>query len=245
MSPELEATQAAAPQAQVQGAEPAAAESPLCKARKQQKILEVAAHAFAGQDFHKVRTDDIAAAAAVGKGTLFRYFASKEDLFVATMIYSVEVASAEMDRALAGIYGPQERLETACRHLVHFYQHNENLFQLLHGDKALHDQPRHAEFHARLNQQREKIAQILRDGQAAGCVRRKLDAAVAGRLLFGMIRTAMRVPEFKERSSEEIAGTLLDLFLKGAGKGHAQCGPAAPPGPAPSGGPSAPNAPKA
>ena len=225
MTPEIEALPP--------GAEHAVQESPLCKAHKQQKLLESAAKAFAGQDFHKVRTDDIAAAAAVGKGTLFRYFASKEDLFVATMIYSVEVASAEMDRALAGIYGPQERLETACRHLVHFYQHNDNLFQLLHSDKALHDQPRHADFHARLNGQREKIAQILRDGQAAGCFRRKLDAAVAGRLLFGMIRTAMRIPEFKARSSEEIVGPLLDLFLKGAGKGHAQCGQA---GPSPSGG---------
>jgi len=221
--------------------ESSASESPLCKARKQQMILDAAARAFAGQDFHKVRTDDIAAAAGVGKGTLFRYFASKEELFVATMVYSVEVASAEMDRALAGIYGPQERLETACRHLVHFYQNNECLFHLLHHEKTLHDQPRHCEFHARLNQQREKIAQILRDGQAAGCFRNKVDAAVAGRLLFGMMRTAMRMPEFKGRSSDEISGALLDLFLRGAGKGHAHCrpasagGPAAPAGEAPPG----------
>jgi hypothetical protein len=48
-----------------------------------------------------------------------------------------------------------------------------------------------------------------------------------------MIRTAMRMPEFKDRPAEEVAGTLLDLFLKGAGKGHAQCGQA---GPSPSGG---------
>ena len=217
MTPEIEALPP--------GAEHAVQESPLCKAHKQQKLLESAAKAFAGQDFHKVRTDDIAAAAAVGKGTLFRYFASKEDLFVATMIYSVEVASAEMDRALAGIDGPQERLETACRHLVHFYQHNENLFQLLHSDKALHDQPRHAEFHARQNLLREKIAQVIRDGQAAGCFR-KVDAAVAGRLLFGMMRTAMRMDGLKERSAEEISGSLLDIFLKGVGK----CRPAAPPG---------------
>ncbi|HOX05611.1 MAG TPA: TetR/AcrR family transcriptional regulator [Planctomycetota bacterium] len=239
MSQEPDAPQTIA--ASPQPAEQAQAESPLCKARKQQKILEAAARAFAGQDFHKVRTDDIAAAAGVGKGTLFRYFAGKEELFVATMVYSVEVASAEMDRALAGIYGPQERLETACRQLVDFYQKNECLFQLLHGDKALHDQPRHAEFHARLQQQRDKIAQILRDGQAAGCFRQKFDAAVAARLLFGMMRTAMRVPEFKDRPADEIAGTLLDLFLRGAGKGHAQCrptagAPAAPSGEAPPGG---------
>lgn len=223
MGPEIEASQATAQKPQA--AEQAAPESPLCKARKQQKILEAAARAFAGEDFHKVRTDDIAAAAGVGKGTLFRYFAGKEELFVATMVYSVEVASAEMDRALAGIYGPQEHLETACRHLVHFYRHNECLFQLLHHDKALQDQPRHAEFHAHMGQQREKIAHIIRDGQAAGCFR-KVDAAIAGRLLFGMMRTAMRMGEFQGRSADEIAGTLLDLFLRGVGKGHAQCRPA-------------------
>jgi AcrR family transcriptional regulator len=236
MTPEADASQVLASQPQPQTADAACGESPLHKARKQQKILEAAARAFAGVDFHKVRTDDIAAAAGVGKGTLFRYFASKEDLFIATMTYSVEVASAEIDRALAGIYGPQERLETACRQLVDFYQKNECLFHLLHSDKALADHPRHCDFHARQNLLREKVAQIIRDGQASGCFR-KLDAVVAGRLLFGMLRTAMRIDTLKGASAEQIAAIILDLFLKGAGKGHGQCRPAAapsaeaPPGP--------------
>jgi len=207
--------------------EPQIAESPLCKARKQQKLLEAAARAFSAEDFHKVRTDDIATAAGVGKGTLFRYFANKEELFVATMVYSVEVASAEMDRALAGISGPQERLETACRHLVAFYRQNECLFHLLHHEKVLREQSRHRDFHQRQDQLREKLAQVLRDGQAAGCFR-KFDAAIACRLLFGMVRTAMRAGDLRERPAEEVAGLILDLFLKGVGKPG--CRSAAPPG---------------
>lgn len=205
-----------------------AAESSCCKAEKQRKILEVAARAFATQDFHKVKTDDIATASGIGKGTLFRYFATKEDLFVAAMIYGVEVASAEMDRALAGVSGPAERLETACRQLVAFYRANECLFHLLHHERTLREHARHAEFHARQEALRGRIADILRDGQAAGCFR-KTDPAVTGRLFFGMLRAALRMNDLRQKPAPEVAALVLELFLKGVGKAPCR-GSAAPPG---------------
>ena len=50
--------------------------------QKRQLIIDTAARFFATQPFHKVRLDDVAAAAQVGKGTLYIYFKSKEDLYV-------------------------------------------------------------------------------------------------------------------------------------------------------------------
>ena len=49
--------------------------------RKRQLITATAARMFATQPFHKVRLDDIAAEAGVGKGTLYIYFENKEDLY--------------------------------------------------------------------------------------------------------------------------------------------------------------------
>src|SRR5436189_5663814 len=49
---------------------------------KRRKISDTAARLFATKPFHKVRLDDVAAAAQVGKGTLYIYFKSKEDLYV-------------------------------------------------------------------------------------------------------------------------------------------------------------------
>src|SRR5947209_16145308 len=49
--------------------------------RKLRQITDTAARLFATRPFHKVRLDDIAAAAGVGKGTLYVYFDSKEDLY--------------------------------------------------------------------------------------------------------------------------------------------------------------------
>jgi AcrR family transcriptional regulator len=48
--------------------------------RKRREIMRVAARMFARRPFHEVRLDEIAAATRLGKGTLYVYFASKDDL---------------------------------------------------------------------------------------------------------------------------------------------------------------------
>lgn len=49
---------------------------------KQQLILETATRLFASRPFHEVRLEDIAAEASLGKGTLYVYFSSKEDIYL-------------------------------------------------------------------------------------------------------------------------------------------------------------------
>ena len=54
-----------------------------CKTAEQaDKVLDAAAQLFGLRRFHEVRMEDIAAEAEVGKGTLYRYFADKEELYL-------------------------------------------------------------------------------------------------------------------------------------------------------------------
>lgn len=46
-------------------------------------ILDAAADLFAAKPFHEVRLDDIAALAQVGKGTIYLYWSSKEEVYLA------------------------------------------------------------------------------------------------------------------------------------------------------------------
>jgi len=39
---------------------------------------------FTSRRFHKITVDDVAQAAQVGKGTIYRYFQNKDDLFSQT-----------------------------------------------------------------------------------------------------------------------------------------------------------------
>src|SRR5262245_59330110 len=50
-----------------------------------QRILDAAARLFAGNHFHAVRMEDISTEADVGKGTLYRYFRDKEELYLALL----------------------------------------------------------------------------------------------------------------------------------------------------------------
>src|SRR3546814_20052113 len=51
-------------------------------ATKRAQILDAASRIFATQAYHLVNMDGVAQAAGVGKGTLYRYFTSKEDLYL-------------------------------------------------------------------------------------------------------------------------------------------------------------------
>ena len=49
--------------------------------RKRREIVKVATKLFASRPFHQVRLEDVASLAGIGKGTIYIYFATKEDLY--------------------------------------------------------------------------------------------------------------------------------------------------------------------
>src|SRR5436853_352220 len=64
---------------------------------KEQQIVRAAAEVFANRDFHRVLMDDVAARAGVGKGTQYRYFPTKDDLYFATIFAGLEEIKAEVE----------------------------------------------------------------------------------------------------------------------------------------------------
>jgi AcrR family transcriptional regulator len=55
---------------------------PELRDKRKREILEAAAAVFADRGFRTARIADIAARAGIGKGTVYEYFRSKEDLFI-------------------------------------------------------------------------------------------------------------------------------------------------------------------
>src|SRR5213596_2117304 len=93
--------------------------------RKRATISATAAKLFATQPFHKVRLDDVAAAAGVGKGTLYVYFQSKEDLYFTIIFEGVALLLSRLRAQLANDHtGAMHRLQTIVEELVDFaFQH--------------------------------------------------------------------------------------------------------------------------
>src|SRR5437867_10136200 len=96
---------------------------------KRRKISDTAARLFAAKPFHKVRLDDVAAAAQVGKGTLYIYFKSKEDLYV-SLVGDGFSQLVENLRAIADA-PPKEALAEIIRQLVTFAFAHPHFFELM------------------------------------------------------------------------------------------------------------------
>ncbi len=81
------------------------------KEQRRMELVLVATDLFVEKGFESVSISQIAQAAGIGKGTVYEYFASKEDLICATLITWVERMEKEAKETLNGVDDPVERLK--------------------------------------------------------------------------------------------------------------------------------------
>ncbi len=88
------------------------------KARTQERILAVACELFARRGIAAVTVEEIAAQAEVGKGTVYNYFAAKEDIVVAFLIALDRDALKSIARLPGDGMGSAEALDAAAWSLL-------------------------------------------------------------------------------------------------------------------------------
>lgn len=75
-----------------------------------QRVLEVAARAFAERGFHAVSMDEVAAAAGVSKPVVYTHFESKDGLYEAAVLDATEQFTARIRSAALPEQDAEERL---------------------------------------------------------------------------------------------------------------------------------------
>jgi AcrR family transcriptional regulator len=118
---------------------------------KRNKILQAAGELFASRPFHKVLLSDVAATAAVGKGTLYIYFKNKEELYLAVLYDGLERLADHVRQCLDSdeTRSPEETLEMVVRDLVDQSFENPHLLELIRSvqvpleGRVFLDQKRH------------------------------------------------------------------------------------------------------
>jgi len=188
-----------------------------CKgAAKRERILRAATELFATRAFHRVLMDDVAQGAEVGKGTLYRYFKTKEDLFVAALAHAVDVTTERLRARLEKLDDPVKQLRFACVQALRFFRENDHLFHVLHHRKALGSEEARAELAEKRRGLRHFAENIIVEGNEAGVFDVE-DAGFASTILWGMIRTALRTAP-DEAPLDELAGKITGLFINGIAK---------------------------
>lgn len=92
--------------------------SPFPDDAKRRRILDAALEVCRRSGVAGARMEEVAALAHVSKGTLYRFFESKEDLFLATLTDSYERGLRDLEGRLAEPGDPRKRLEVLFDGLV-------------------------------------------------------------------------------------------------------------------------------
>jgi len=186
--------------------------TPAWRRRRRERILAAAADQFAARPFQLVSMDDVAAAAAMGKATLYRYFPSKEDLYVAVFDQVLDELSHRLAATVA-LGGTQKAI--LARIIATVAPTLAEHFRALRV--ADDDLAKAAERKRRLfRNRRQTVTAWIEDAIAAGIASgefRTLKPAACAHMIVGMIWTlSANLPE----ATESVAGTVTDLFLNGA-----------------------------
>lgn len=161
-------------------------------ARRREEILDGALLLFARHGFSNCDMQELADQVGVGKGTLYRYFPSKESLFLASADRVMLRMRGEIDAAIAGIEDPLVRIESAIRAFLNFFAQKPERVELLILERAHFKDRKKPTFYQHREVNVERWRTLYRELMAIGRLR-EMSAEritdVIGDLLYGTIFT--------------------------------------------------------
>lgn len=180
--------------------------------------MRAAEKLFTSRGYHEISLDDVVQAAKVGKGTIYRYFKNKEDLFIQTAQSGFDELCEIIRREVPGDASFSEQLLSACRRISRFFARRRQLFRMMQTEHARMFW-RRGEVRSRWRERRRKlieaVAVIIGKGVAEARVRSDIPPEVLARYLLGMLRTRawMAAETSEEPEPLEMA---IELFCTGA-----------------------------
>ncbi len=85
------------------------------KKEKRTQILDAAIRTFAQKGANNTKISDIAEAAGIGKGTVYEYFKSKDDILTASFHYFIDAMAGSVEQRLLPLTDPLDRLTAYFR----------------------------------------------------------------------------------------------------------------------------------
>lgn len=105
-------------------------------ASRREEILDVAVTLFAKHGYANTDTQLLADALGVGKGTLYRHFPSKENLFLAAVDRVMRELRRTIDGCIEKVADPLEQIAAAIRSYLTFFAEHPEFVELLMQERA-------------------------------------------------------------------------------------------------------------
>jgi TetR/AcrR family fatty acid metabolism transcriptional regulator len=186
------------------------------------EILHAARAVFAHQGFNRATMDDIADEAGVAKGTVYLYFPSKRDLFMATLREGVVGLHERVRREIDAAQSTADRVRAFMGARLRYCADNRDFFRIYYTEfaslqvRSANAQP---EFQDLYDEQAALLARVLERGLLAGELRGPLDTTKTAHLIYEITRAAIakHVLQWPGEPIESTIDLLFDFTWRGIG----------------------------
>jgi AcrR family transcriptional regulator len=183
--------------------------------RRREQILTAATRIFAQRGYPATDLQVVADAIHAGKGTLYRYFPTKEALFLAAIERGIQNLDRQVLSAIGGVEEPLARVASAIRAYLGFFSRNPDMLELMAQERAIF-KGRKPTYFAFLDGALGPWRELFRRLMAQGRVRRmpfERIVDVVGDAVYGTIVTDYF--SGRRKSTGEQARDLLDIVFNG------------------------------
>lgn len=184
--------------------------------RRRAEILAEAARVFAESGYRQADVQVVADRLGVGKGTVYRYFESKEALFFGAVDAGIRALVERVDTVVAGLEDPVEHMKRAVHAYLGFFDENPDLVELLIIERAEFRDREQATYFVYRDRNYDRRLAFIRQGIERGVIRdvppeRVMN--VIGDCLYGTIFTN----HFSKRKIpfDRQADDIIDLLMNG------------------------------
>ncbi|MFI5395808.1 MAG: TetR/AcrR family transcriptional regulator [Candidatus Binatia bacterium] len=177
------------------------------------EILRAAEAIFTRHDFHEVLMENVAQECGVGKGTLYRYFPSKRDLYLAVMFEGIGALRDDLQVALKAPGEPDEKIKYIVRCILSHFWDRRFFFALIHRNEDKPQDPDGREWLRRRAEIVDIVQRTLEEAIAAGHMRR-FNPRIAAEMLLGMVRGVNRY-HGRSDTLEDVVDAVVDVFWCG------------------------------
>jgi AcrR family transcriptional regulator len=191
----------------------------MSRPNKRDLILDAAETLVRSRRFHEITLDEVAQTAKVGKGTIYRYFEDKEDLFFELATHGFDELCTLLSERIPGDDSFEKRLVSMCEQISRFFLERRPLVRMIMDQENRMRTFREDMLQRWLGRRERLVAvvnNILQDGLDQELIRRDIPLDFQARMLLGLMRE--RHFGFSDEPVDmPPVGLVVRLFLYGVG----------------------------
>ncbi len=205
------------------------------KEQRREEILDAAQKIFFTKGLQSATMDEIAAAAELSKGTLYLYFNSKEDLYLAVLLRGLQHLSKMFQEVVAKNLPVIETIRELQRAYVLFFRRHVDYFRMLDFFETpqFHKQVSEEiklQCHAATEALWQMVIKVIERGMTQGMIKKEMNARQTAVMFWVCINSLLRYMDrddhfWKEKMAvdlhemlEVLSNLLLEAMLTSKGR---------------------------